>query len=480
MTERYVEIDATKKHKGDFRYGRDELNLAEFPLASLSDTVPKGQKTLEFSDRIWDHGRREEVIRRVIVTASDKYGLPTPKDDEVLLALVQLSAARKFESPTVSFTRYQILKELGWRDSSSNYKRLELALNRWLGVSLYYDRAWWSKEDQCWVNLKFHILEEVELLDRAVREKRVRESEGDKSRGQSRFTWNERVFRNFQAGNLKQLDMGIIRALKRPTAKRMYRYLSKHFYRRSTIKMRLQHFAYEHIGVPRTYHAGEIKRFLNTSIKELEQVGFVRPLPKEERFIKEDGQWYVIFRCAKSRRLASAPATAGTDSGLVKQLVDHGIGKPQAIQLATDYEPSLIQGQLEYLDYLIKTNDRRVSRNPAGYLYKAITESYAIPKTFETRAARAKRQQNAQRSSLNKQRDAEKKEARAIQQAKKQQQWFEREWAKLEPDERAVIEQDIEKKVKGFLKTTEGPAAEALRESSRRDALRSRKQGTAR
>ena len=421
------------------------------------------------------------MTRRVTVAASEKYGLPTAKDDEVLLALVQLTAARKFDSPTVPFTRYQLLKELGWPDSSPNYKRLEMSLNRWLGVTLYYDRAWWSKEDQCWINLKFHILEEVELLDRAVREKRVRESGGDKSRGSSRFTWNERVFRSFQAGNLKQLDMGIIRALKRPTAKRMYRYLSKHFYRRSTIKMRLQHFAYEHIGVPRTYHAGEIKRFLHTSIRELEQVGFVQPLPKEERFTKEDGQWYVTFRSAKPKSQASAPATsADTDSRLVKQLMDRGVGKPQAIQLATNYEPSVIQGQIEYLDHLIKTSDRRVSRNPAGYLYKAITESYAIPKTFETSATRAKREKNAQCAALHKQRNREKKEARAMQQAQEQQQWFQREWAKLEPDEQAAIDRDVEKKIKGLLGKNEGPAAEALRESSRREALRSRKQGTAR
>ena len=36
--------------------GRDEMNLAEFPLAMLADRVPHGCKTLVFEDRIWDQG----------------------------------------------------------------------------------------------------------------------------------------------------------------------------------------------------------------------------------------------------------------------------------------------------------------------------------------------------------------------------------------------------------------------------------------
>ena len=38
--------------------GRDELNLAEFPIACLSSRPDKSLKTLQFEDRIWDRSRK--------------------------------------------------------------------------------------------------------------------------------------------------------------------------------------------------------------------------------------------------------------------------------------------------------------------------------------------------------------------------------------------------------------------------------------
>ena len=51
------------------------MNFCEFPLATLSDRVPGGQKTLEFEDTLKYGGK--EVSRKLTITASDKYGLPT-------------------------------------------------------------------------------------------------------------------------------------------------------------------------------------------------------------------------------------------------------------------------------------------------------------------------------------------------------------------------------------------------------------------
>src|SRR5262245_57128913 len=118
---------------------RDELNFAEFPLASLSSTLPKGVKTLEFSDKIFDKSSNDVVTRRLTITASRKFGLPTAMDDEVILGLIQLTALAESVNKTVLFTRYELLKLLNWTDDSRNYARLKQSLNRWLGVTLYYD-----------------------------------------------------------------------------------------------------------------------------------------------------------------------------------------------------------------------------------------------------------------------------------------------------------------------------------------------------
>src|SRR5881275_3165232 len=80
------------------RIGRDEMNLAEFPIALLADRAQAGQKTLYFED---EHGR-------LTVTGSDAYGLPTAIDTDVIVALLYLTKQRNnFTDVKVNFSRYE-------------------------------------------------------------------------------------------------------------------------------------------------------------------------------------------------------------------------------------------------------------------------------------------------------------------------------------------------------------------------------------
>ena len=67
--------------------GKDELNLAEFPIALLGEKAPAGVRTLEFKDQIFDNGKRKLLNRKLTIEGSETYGLPTAKDDEVILGL---------------------------------------------------------------------------------------------------------------------------------------------------------------------------------------------------------------------------------------------------------------------------------------------------------------------------------------------------------------------------------------------------------
>ena len=81
--------------------GRDEMNLAEFPIALLADRTQAGQKTLYFED---EHGR-------LTVTGSDAYGLPTATDTDVIVALIYLTKQRNnFRDVKVNFSRYELIK----------------------------------------------------------------------------------------------------------------------------------------------------------------------------------------------------------------------------------------------------------------------------------------------------------------------------------------------------------------------------------
>ena len=80
----------------EYQEGKDELNLAEFPIAALSNRVDQGTKTIVFEDSTRDNSTGEIIARSLTITASDAFGLPTASDDEVLLGLIQITRQQGF------------------------------------------------------------------------------------------------------------------------------------------------------------------------------------------------------------------------------------------------------------------------------------------------------------------------------------------------------------------------------------------------
>ena len=147
------------------------MNLAEFPIAALTDRVPDGQTTLVFEDRL-DQRDGPPIVRRLTIMAPSKHGLPAAVDDEVIVGLIQLTKRRNnFTDPKVQFSRYELIDLLGWPQTGPSYRRIEEALHRWVGVVLVYENAWWDNQAKSWVDESFHILENVSLYDRERRKK---------------------------------------------------------------------------------------------------------------------------------------------------------------------------------------------------------------------------------------------------------------------------------------------------------------------
>lgn len=365
--------------------GRDEMNLAEFPLTALADRAPRGCKTLVFEDRIRGRGQDLHHVQRLTISASDKYGLPTAIDDEVVLGLVQVTKAAGFSDRRVQFSRYELIRVLGWRDEGRSYRRLEQSLKRWLGVTLYYENAWRDNVQKRWVDAHFHLLDELVLYHRTRPQTGIGAKGGHTA--VSFFTWNEVVFRSFQAGFLKQLDLAFYRGLKSAVAKRMYRFLDKRFHFSSELRFNLPVFACEHIGLSRHYDACQLKRRLSPAIAELEHAGYLTPLATGKRFHGlRRGQWEVVFvRAPKLRRQCGAVRRL---SDLESSLVERGVRAASAAQLVREHAADLIEGKIAVFDALRRKDDRRISRNPAGYLVKSIREDYSIPADVSERTGR--------------------------------------------------------------------------------------------
>jgi hypothetical protein len=369
----------------EYREGKDELNLAEFPIAALSNRVDQDTKTIIFEDSTYDKATSQVIKRSLTITASDAYGLPTASDDEVLLGLIQLTRQQGFTSPRVYFTPYKLMQILGWPPTTKNYRRMTDALNRWLGVSLFYDNAWRDRRSGQWVDQKFHFLDNVSLH-------RPGQKSLDGPQGYSYVKWNDVVFRSFQSGNLKALDFQTYKQLQSAIAKRMYRFLDKRFYQRSKLVFDVERFAFDKLGLPRSYNdIAQLKRRLMPGIEELEAARFIKTVHPKRRFTKSRiGVWEICFERYVEEKADQADFVMEVDdiSPLEGRLVGHGMSRNQAAKLVSEYDDLAIEDQIDALEYIMAKSPSSAPENRAGWLVKAITEQYSFPRGFKSKAQR--------------------------------------------------------------------------------------------
>jgi len=384
---------------------KDELNLAEFPIAALTDRIPDGQTTLVFEDRL-ERRDSSPILRRLTIMGTHKHGLPTSLDDEVLVGLIQLTKRRSnFTDSRVQFSRYELIQLLGWPQSGQSYRRIEEALHRWVGVVLMYENAWWDNLAKSWVDEQFHVLDNVTLYDRERWRTSARSGKagkGDRSGAKadkpplplSSFRWNEVIFQSFQSGNLKQLDLEFYLKLRLPTTKRMYRFLDKRFYRRSRLDFDLRTLACEHIGLSRSYAPTELKRRLKPALEEMERLGFLEPLGPEERYsYVKRGCWRIIFIRGRQATAEIQDPTVQHEqqpAELTEFLKARGITAKTAQELVETHSADRIRTKIEVFDWLLRNEDKRVGKNPAGYLVASIRSDYQAPVDYQAQVSGAK------------------------------------------------------------------------------------------
>jgi hypothetical protein len=426
---------------------KDELNLAEFPIAALTDRVPDGQTTLVFEDKL-EQKEGPPIIRRLTIMAPSKHGLPTAMDDEVMVGLIQLTKRRNnYTDPKVSFSRYELIELLGWPQNGQSYQRIEEALHRWVGVVLMYENAWWDNSAKSWVDENFHILENVSLYDRERRRRAAKP--GSKSAARvvkegdplplSSFRWNEVIFRSFQSGNLKQLDLEFYLTLRLPTTKRMFRFLDKRFYRRDRLDFDLKTLACEHIGMSRSYKPTELKRRLRPAIEELETLGFLEPMPEAERYAWQGrGVWRIILVRGPRGRESNAGGVTADGNEILAVLMARGVTAKMSAELVQAFSPDVLKVKVEVLDWLLKKGDKRVGKNPAGYLVASIRERYSVPEGY-TPPDEADRLAEAERQHAEDERRRRELELAEADRAARKEIEIQARWAGLEQSERDAI-----------------------------------------
>jgi cell division protein FtsL len=419
------------------RIGKDEMNLAEFPMTSLSDRPITSETSLKFEDQIYDDRKKKLVTRKRIIEGSKEYGLPTATDDSVILALIQLTKLKNgFTTREVTFTRHELISLLSWPNKGQSYDRIAQSLHRLAGVTYHFENSWWDNRRKTWTTKIFGIIDTVELND-------SRETDGQGGLFPSQIIWNQIILDSFQAGYLRSIDFQLCMNLTHAISMRMYRFLGKRFHLKTDWTLDLKDFAYEHIGLSRSYEGGtQIARKLQPAIEELESVGFLEPLPEEERFLKKGRAWSIRF-------IKNTPATTplpvpANDAepqplSLVTELSNRGVTKATATELVQKHPAESIQLKMDVFDWLVEKQDKRIGQNPAGYLVKSISDDYAAPKGFISKAEQQQRQEARQakeRKAAEDRRQQQQEEARE----KAERQAIETYWASLTPEQQSELD----------------------------------------
>ena len=339
---------------------RDELNLAEFPLACLGDRPPRGVATLRFSDRVFDRGANEWVEREVIITGAEEYGLPVAKDEELLVGLLALTSRQGFVSRRVDFTKRRLLALIAWGDSGKDYRRLEQGFDRLASMSVKWKNAWWSRREKCWMTKRFSLLDNIDIPE-------------GRASGVGSFAWNEVLFDSFQSGNVKALDMELYTSLKSSLTKRLYRFLDKRFGMKRTWDFDMLEVGHEHLGIKKGTRPSYVKQKLNACLNELADCAY---LASSDWFAKKNGRWQLTV-------VRGDNGSRGTDARLVSQLTERGVSVGRARRLARTHSSSAITERLPWFDWLVAKGGEEAPRNPGGFLADAIDHGWAAPPEYK-------------------------------------------------------------------------------------------------
>ena len=181
-----------------------------------------------------------------------------------------------------------------------------------------------------------------------------------------------------------------------------------------------------------------MKRRIRPAIEELEQLGFLEPLTPEERYsYVSRGCWRIIL--IRGRAAQADAATSEGPGELAEALAARGVTAKSAAELVEAYEATRVRTKIEVFDWLVKNQDKRVAKNPAGYLVASIRADYEAPGDYNPAAPPALPRRPARPSAAPAGRRESQKARREAEQARAGEAALRARWEGLADAERGEI-----------------------------------------
>lgn len=369
------------------RQGKDEINLAVFPLAALYTHISKDTRSLKFEDTII--GQNGKLVKRTwTIQGGSEAGLPTATDEDVYVALMERTQRQGFDNQQVFFSRYDLLNRLGWCLCGKCYQRLDESLVRLSNVTFHARNAFWDHEAKSYVTAAFSLIQGFHIYEEVTGRKTERDEP------HSWIMWSDQLYKSFKSGYLKFLDTELYFSLQTSTSRRLYRYLDRQFGENDQLAIDLFKMAHEHLGISRNFQfASEIIRKLEPALEELVEklylesweikdhfISFVRsPHARHEPFdtAAEEFANTIDLPLDSVRVIEEKIEERVEDQAehLTKMLFERGVTPREAKKLVESHwgELDRVRLAIEYFDSLMALPSHGI-KNPGGFLVSLIRE----------------------------------------------------------------------------------------------------------
>ncbi|MEN6615248.1 MAG: replication initiator protein A [Syntrophorhabdus sp.] len=244
--------------------GKDEMNLAEYPICLLSRKPIPGIHTIEYRE-----GNTSWKI-----TGNAEHGLPLGGDQDIYVAIMETWKQNRFSSNKIEFgSVFQLLKRLGMPTSKQYYERFKQAVKRLAGLTIYAENSFYDHQGRKYDTIRgFHLFEDFRFSTRKSKHTPTSEEPNGYIRA------SDVLWVSVKNGYIKNINLAFYSRLSSPCVKRIYRFLDKKRFVSDRFRMGLINFAKKMglmAGSTKCYPS-HIKKDLTPAFRELREAGFWR------------------------------------------------------------------------------------------------------------------------------------------------------------------------------------------------------------
>ncbi|GGJ58977.1 replication initiator protein A [Deinococcus roseus] len=329
-----------------------EMNVHYLGLISI-------QRQIDKKDWRW---RIEETRngRQTVIEClgNQEYGVPHGNDNDFYNAIIHQYVENNMpEDGVVQVTAYELLKLSGKTDNNQNYDALRESLHRLYLSAFFVSQAWLNKKNTRWETVSFKHIDKLRFTS---------DDEANLSnRSIIQITLPVEITESVRAGYLLPVDGSVLKALKQPTSRALYRLLEARRRDPQDPGMVLESFE-ENVmiwgQVCKLFggRSDKIRRSLDHAHEELIENGYLKAVEFEGR-----GKTQTIIYRFNSRVIPEP------DKAKVQLLESHGIWPVQARHYAMEYAHLVEPVVRRYQQMLSKGY---TPENPAGLIIKMLKE----------------------------------------------------------------------------------------------------------